>query len=192
MTAITPSMAPMSRATVSFMAWSRTSPVSSTWRLKLLMLTWPASPTRPGSLISAFTPIDWSSVCAPSVRRSAAAMPPVTAPPISSGKQPDSVASSAPHSRPVASLRPVDLVIGVAPEQRDVDAVANTMDGHQMDFLDARGAVGRHADVHVGVGQQLADLAAALAGQRDDAHFALQRRLDGRDDVAGVARRRRS
>src|SRR5471032_2387781 len=168
MTAMTPSMAPMSRATVSFMAWSRTSPVSSTWRLKLL--TWPASPTRPGSLISAFTPIDWSSVCAPSVRRSAAAMPPVTAPPISSGKQPDSVASIAPHSRPLANLLPAALIIGVASEQCHVDAVADAVYRHQMHFLDARGAVGRHADMHVGVGQQLADLAAALAGQRHDAH----------------------
>ncbi len=38
--------------------------------------------------------------------------------------------------------------------------------------------------------QHLADLAAALAGQRDDVHLALVRRIDRRDDVRRVARRR--
>ena len=62
----------------------------------------------------------------------------------------------------------------------------------QMDFLDAGGAVGRHADLDVGVGQHLADGAAALAGHRHDAHFALERGFDGGQHVGRVARRRRS
>mgnify|MGYP000325999593 CR=1 FL=1 len=42
------------------------------------------------------------------------------------------------------------------------------MDDEQVGFLDARRAVGRHAEVDVVVAQHLADLAPALAGQRYD------------------------
>ena len=58
-----------------------------------------------------------------------------------------------------------------------------------MHFLDARRARVRHVDVDVGVGQHLRDLAAVLAGHGDDAHFAFQCRLDGRQHVARVAGR---
>ena len=60
----------------------------------------------------------------------------------------------------------------------------------QVDFLDACGAVGRHAEVDIGVAQQLGDLAAALAGQGDDAHAVFVRGVDRLDHVGRVARGR--
>ena len=48
-------------------------------------------------------------------------------------------------------------------EQLGVDAVADAVQREDVDFLDAGGALVRHADVHVGLAQQLADLAAAAA-----------------------------
>nr|GEU28319.1 conserved hypothetical protein [Tanacetum cinerariifolium] len=59
----------------------------------------------------------------------------------------------------------------------------------QMHFLDAGGTACRNADMDVGVGQHLADVAAALAGQRHDAHFAFERRFDGGNHVARVTGR---
>jgi len=57
-----------------------------------------------------------------------------------------------------------------------------------MDFLDARGALVRHAQVHVGGAEHRADLPAALAGERQDVHLALVGGRDRGDDVRGNCR----
>ena len=64
------------------------------------------------------------------------------------------------------------------------------MDHQQVHLLDARGPVVRHAQVHVAGRQHGADLAAALARERDDAHLAFVRRGDRRDDVGRIPGRR--
>ena len=61
------------------------------------------------------------------------------------------------------------------------------MDRYQVHFLDARGARMRYVDMHVGIGQQLGERATVLAGQRDNAHFALQRRFHRRQHIGRVA-----
>src|SRR5471032_1110947 len=194
----TPSMPRTSFSTARFIASSRTSPVSRTRRLKLVTFTWPISPTMAGIRDSPFNAIDLSSVWAPRVRRSDAATPPITAPPTISSMQPVSEVIMAPHKSAVASGRctrfqpgPVpNLVIHISSEQSNVDAVANAVYGCQMKFLDTCRARGRHADMHVGVGQHLADGAAVLARQCHDAHFALQRRFHRCHHVGRIARRR--
>jgi hypothetical protein len=64
------------------------------------------------------------------------------------------------------------------------------VNGHQVHFLDARGTAMRHVDVHVGVGQQLGQRAAVLAGKGHHPHFALERRFDGGQHVGRIARGR--
>ena len=59
-----------------------------------------------------------------------------------------------------------------------------------MNFLDARRARMRHIQMDVGIGQQLAQLAAILASQGDHAHLALERRFGRRQHVGGIAGRR--
>src|SRR3569832_2330759 len=86
-----------------FMAASLTSPVSSTLRLKLLTLTWPSSPTTPEARDSPLPTMALSSVCAPSVRRSVAAIVPTTAPPSMTPAQPCKLIITAPHSTAAAS-----------------------------------------------------------------------------------------
>ena len=74
-------------------------------------------------------------------------------------------------------------------QKKCVDTVAQAMDDEQVGFLDARGAVGRHAEVDVVVAASRRS-GPALAGQRHDAHVVIVRRLDGFDDVTGIARGR--
>ena len=53
--------------------------------------------------------------------------------------------------------------------------VAQAVQHQDVDFLDARGALVRHADVDVGLGSALAHRAAAAAGERDHGHLAFAR-----------------
>ena len=52
-----------------------------------------------------------------------------------------------------------------------------------MRFLNSRRTLGRYADVDVAVAQNLADGAAALAGERNDAQIVLVGGIDRFDDV---------
>ena len=55
-----------------------------------------------------------------------------------------------------------------------------------MYFLDARRALMRHANMHIGITQRLRHLAARPTGQGHDDHVALVRRLDGRQHVGRI------
>ena len=56
-----------------------------------------------------------------------------------------------------------------------------------MDFLDARGALVRHAHMDIGLAQGLGHAAAAPAGEGDHGHLAAMGGLDGGQHVGGVA-----
>lgn len=83
-------------------------------------------------------------------------------------------------------------------QQLDIDAIANAVQRHLVCLVDARQALARDADQHVGVLELLAERAGAGAAQRHHGHLALVRGLDrteylGRlrqagDDQQGVAR----
>src|SRR6185503_355026 len=75
-------------------------------------------------------------------------------------------------------------------EQRRVDGVAEAMDREEVDLLDAGGPIVWNAQMDVARCEKFTHATAALAGQRDDAHLALLRRLHGSDDVRGVPGRR--
>ena len=88
------------------------------------------------------------------------------------------------------SLRLRASVMLSSPSSVRVDGVAQAVDHEQVDFLDARRARMRHAEVDVARAQKFTDAPAALAGQRDDAHLALVRGVDRRDHVGRIAGRR--
>ena len=73
-----------------------TEPVSSTWRLKLVMLTYMLSLAISRMRAPPRSSMPWSSTCAPELRRSVATMPTPTAaaPPTTSGTQAERPATS--------------------------------------------------------------------------------------------------
>src|SRR3546814_519836 len=60
------------------------------------------------------------------------------------------------------------------------------MQQYDVNFLDAHGPVVWNAQMDVGVGKELGDLASTLSGQGDDRHFAIVRRFDRPDNVGRV------
>ena len=75
------------------------------------------------------------------------------------------------------------------PQELGVDQVAQAVDHQQVDLLDSRGRIGRHADLHVALAQQAGEPAALAARQRHDGEILLVRRLDRCGDAGRVAAR---
>jgi hypothetical protein len=72
---------------------------------------------------------------------------------------------------------------GISSKKRDVDAVAKTVNRQQMNLLNARYSLMRHADMNITIGQDTSERSAAIAGQRYNAHIPLLRRFDRRHHI---------
>ena len=93
------------------------SPVSSTWRLKLVTFTWALSPTKSLMRLAERNSMPSSSSWVPEVRRSVATRaPPTTTPPTTRGAQALRAATSAPAARvaSVSRFKP-DVVMSESP-----------------------------------------------------------------------------
>ena len=147
-----------------------TAPVSSTWRLKLVTLTyiWSLAISRMRAPPRSSMP--WSSTCAPELRRSVATMPAPTAaaPPTTSGTQ----AGKAGGQRGACGQRERDASGWMSSscgtflfsEQLGIHAVAQAVQREQVDFVDSRRAFVRHADLDIGFAQRAPHGAAGAAG----------------------------
>ncbi|MNT39191.1 hypothetical protein D3C72_1754190 [compost metagenome] len=107
-----------------------TAPVSSTWRLKLVTLTYMLSLAMSRTRAAARSSMPWSSSCAPELRRSVATMPTPTtaAPPTTSGTQADSPATRAAPRVSARAKRWVEALVRVVMVMRKLPVLRVT--GH--------------------------------------------------------------
>ena len=63
-------------------------------------------------------------------------------------------------------------------EERAVDHIAQTVNGEQVNFLNARSHIARHADFDIVTGQQGAHMATVFTGQSNHGHITFVSRLN--------------